>query len=50
MIINKETSIIIVISLLITFVIILLIKYLKCTNKDFSNISKTINQEKVQLI
>jgi len=48
--IDKDGIIIISLSLLLTILIIVCIKYFKCSNNDFSKISKTINQEKVQLI
>ena len=50
--IDKDEIILIIISLLITILIIVFIKFIfvKCTNDDFAIISKRINQERVQLI
>ncbi len=50
--IDKDEIIIIIGSLLITILMGVCIKFIwiRCTTNDFAIISKTINQEKVQLI
>ena len=49
--IDKEGIIIITISFAITVLIILCIRYFKCSNNnDFSTMSKDINQERMKLI
>ncbi len=49
--IDKQGIIIIIVSLLLTILIIICVKYFKCDKKnDFSTISKTINQEKLNLL
>jgi hypothetical protein len=50
--IDKDEIILIIVSLLITILIIVCIKFIfvRCNNNDFAIISKRINQERVQLI